>query len=538
MDVLSRIILQAQGGDQAAREIEKVRRAYDEAGKSAKEMTAGVAAPTTDPFAAATRKALPPPSQVGGGPSPTAGFAKDPMEGARQRMAEHATAVGVQRVTGAGVGITQAAARGDIPGAAAGGLAAAAPLLGAAAPFLLAAGLAVKGVGMLAGNEYERVQQLYQSGLSQQLGIGYTPTRELALQAARHPTGIPSERAIEMLQALAGAGGRVTGQFMPMAERMAQWGIAPAAMGNVMATMQRMGFQGGVSERTMGILAGSFGYGRVAPAMQSISQLLEDAMARGSDRAGEMLSKGTLGVASRLAGYASAGLSMEGAVGLYRQMDQTYSQVTRLQTPLDVMSFRAMRKPGEAMFETLLRMEKDTERTGVREYELLKERYGGNLNTVKMVMMRGRGLTAAQAEAYVAVREGVVPPPPVAPTPVADEFAQTFTRARQYQALAGAEEQAAKAITWIFNFLSRIGETISQAGGEASLETAVEGFQRTRGALPTGPKGQQQLYMEYGAALMAGNQERANEILEGIQQSMQSIDSKLDGVLSDEGATE
>lgn len=541
MDIFSRIILQAQGGDQAARELEKVKRAADEAGKSMKGMAVGgIGVPATaDPFAEATRRATAAPAMTGGGPSPTPGFSKDPMDGARQRIAEHQMLTGrtAQQLAGGATGAGTALARGDVAGAAGGAISGAAGFLGAAAPWLLAGGMLIKGVGALAGNEYERVQQMWQSGLAQQTGGGYENLRNQMIGMARK--GIPSENTMAMTQALMAAGGRMTGEWEPMAQRMTRWGADAQATGNIMATMQRLGFQGGVSDTTMGTLGAAFGRGRVSPALQGITQILEDAMARGADRAGEMLSQGTLGVANRLAGYAGAGLSMEGAIGLYRQLDQTYAGASNLRTPMDVMTFRTMRKPGESMFETMLRMEKDTERTGRTEYEMLKERYGGNLDTVKTVLMRGRGLTAAQAEAYVGVREGTMPPPPVAAPPPSDEFAQAFTRMKQYQALQGAEDEMAKLLVGVFDFFRAIGERARETPGAATgFEEAAKAFQETRGALPTGPKSQTQLMMEYGAAVQQGNQVRANELLEQINGTMRSIDNKLSGVATDEGTTE
>ena len=542
MDVISRIVLQAQGGDQAAREIGKVKNAFDEAGKSAKQVAAGVGGAAADPFAAATSKALPSPRVVGGGASPTPGFEKDPMEGARQRTQQHEALTGLPFQRGAAVatGMATSVSQGDVAGTAAGGLAGIAGIAGAAAPWLLGAAILAKGTGALAVGEKESVHQLWQSGMAQRMGLGYTSLRNQLLAMARNPAGVPSEKLTGLTQALGAAGGRMTGQFFPMAQRMTNWGVDPSAMGQTMATMQRLGFQGGVSENTMGVLGGAFGVGRIGPAMQSVGAILENAMARGADRAGTMLSKGTLGIATRLAAFQGGGFSLEGATQLYEQMDQTAAGTSRLKTPMDVMTFRAMRKPGEPMFETLLRMEGgkggSTEDTQIAEYQMLKERFGGNLNMVKMVLMRGRNLTAIQAEAYVGVREGLVSPPAPEARPPLDPFAAGVTRMEQYKVLEKANRRAMEVMLATFNMFLGTGE--GGGGGGVGVEAAAKAMGRA-GVLPTAAvKTQQTLYLELGAATMTGNQEEANRILKLIQQSMQSIDNKIDSVVSDEGTTE
>ena len=214
-DILSRIILKAQGGDQAAREIKKIKTAYDEAGKSAKGLSAiATSAAKPSPFerAIVEKKSQELLSSRGL-------QSKIERQKAGDRLQNHLQTRSIgglfQRSTQSVASGVTSLSQGNLTGVATGGVGAMGNLLGAAAgPYVAAAIAAIGAAGALAKQEYGRIQQTWQSGLSQQLGQNYTTTRNQIIAEGRK--GIPLQNVTSMTSALAASGGSISGQYSPM----------------------------------------------------------------------------------------------------------------------------------------------------------------------------------------------------------------------------------------------------------------------------------------------------------------------------------
>ena len=470
-DIISRIVLQATGGDQVAREIQKVTTAYKSAGTAAKGMGSDGAS-VSDPFTRAVSSSDTPAS------TQTRRERNDMEEAkARNRLAYNRSLGGyAQQAAVGGTAVIPGMQRGDVFATAGGAMTGAQGVLGGlggialkALPLAAGAGLLMAGLGKLAGNEWERVQSMWGAGVSQRLGMGYTSARGLAIEEMRG--GVPEEMLMGSLRAFGQAGGRMNQDvFSRNIRRMQSYGVAADAGMGLSATLGRAGYSGTITAGTYQTLESAFGGGRLGTLFQGIGQIIEESLAKGATKASVTLGGGIVNaaeaVAGQISGYHQFGnLSMEGALALYQQTQERSRQAANLSTPMDVATFRAYRKPGESIFSTRLRMEQDPQAVLQSQLKMLESRYGGRSDLIREALFKS-GYSPSQAEAIFSSRDALAKGEQVSVAKLrefetglaGDEEAVKGYQVRQMQVLEGVE----KAINDFHNnILSGLNKIIS-----------------------------------------------------------------------------
>ena len=410
-DIVSEIKLKASGADQAAREILKIKAAYDQTGKAAQDISPdGVGA--KDPFARAT----------GGGPARNEALTTRQREERtalyrRQREAREDANKGynadLRRLPGmvsGATGVMQQAGAGKMFGAAGGVLASVGSLLGPAGLGLAAAGIGIKAMGELGGSAFERVQRYWGTGISQRLGVESEDVSGFAIRAGR--TGIPAEMINSLLQSASGAGfsatkpgGNVAAQFA--LEASAMMGVDPSTMGRLLGGVSRAGIGGDKLNYEMyGMAKGTFGVENVGMFMSELSRTLEEAMTRGVSLTAEQFDRHT-GMLGAYAQY--GGVSVTGAVAINQMMTQRGAQAGRLQRPEDIIAFQAMRAatPSASITDIMLQMEENPLSVNRAVYEYLKTSTGGNQDLLRLRMQSYTGGTMSQTAVMIKTFEGL-----------------------------------------------------------------------------------------------------------------------------------
>ncbi|MHA2426493.1 MAG: hypothetical protein ACXADB_00435, partial [Candidatus Hermodarchaeia archaeon] len=205
-DIVSKIVIGVEGGDKAATEITKIKKAYEDVSKAAQGVSAATIGAVTDPFSRALVPA--------GENALVRESRKEIAErGYQNRMMAHQQAgvggaLAGQGISGGVSGIT-ALARGDVAGASAAGLGATAGVarmsgLTRAVPWIAAAAATAAGIGSLLNQEFGRAQQYYGTGLTQQMGVPYTTTRNFMIGLGA--SGVPLDMAQAFMTAVTQTG--------------------------------------------------------------------------------------------------------------------------------------------------------------------------------------------------------------------------------------------------------------------------------------------------------------------------------------------
>lgn len=360
-DIMSRIVLQAQGGDQVAREVGKIKRAYDEAGKSAQKISpkaVGGADVSTDAFDRAVTS--PHQSNIATRQASNAEYDRrlNDRIGRHQQMAASNQQVGRQLRGGAAVSTAAAttAAAGD-PVSGIGGAMQAMGGAGIAGAIVAGLGMMFMGVQKIAQKDIEKREQIF-TGLGQQLGQNtYVQFREQTklLQNAGLGTQL-----MPFMTSLAGAGGQFN---LPMAEQALRfqfaYGVQAPVVGQMMGRLQ----QAGVAPEMMwspamrSMAEGGFGRAGMTAFYQTLTTAVEDAMGRGFEKGAGTFSVLTSDFARLLSGLAGAGLTPLGAQRAFTQMQQTFAGAEKgIRTPEDVWRFMMFKKPGQTYAETIRAM--------------------------------------------------------------------------------------------------------------------------------------------------------------------------------------
>jgi hypothetical protein len=458
-DIYSRIILQASGGDQVAREIQKIQTAYQTVGSAANNLGLknhptlydaygrAVSSPETTQTAL-VRKEWNDVEQAKASEreSSTRSLSRDSYFGNQMRNVTNTSRSLLPAIQGGDPLAAASSAAGGIGGM----LSGAGGALAKASPYLMAAAVITAGASMLAGKESERIKALWGSGTSQRLGMGYEQARTLSIDEMRK--GTPKQMVMESLQAFGSSGGKVIADvFSENLKRMQNYGISGEAGMGLSATLQRAGGSGLIDRSTYQILDKAFGAGRLSPMFQSLGKIIEESLARGSKAASLTLGGGVVSAAAaiskQIAGLAQfGGLSMEGAVSTYEQTQNLGRNAANLSTPMDVATFRAFRQPGESIFASRLRMEQDPQAVLKRQMEMVEARYGGNEDMMKEAIFRS-GYSPSQANAifenYAAQKAGkdVAHAPFEGEGRRGDKEARLSTQVEQMQVLAGVEKE-------------------------------------------------------------------------------------------------
>lgn len=362
-DIMSRIILQAQGGDQVAREVGKVTKAYKDAGQASKGMSAtGAGGAPSDPFTRATAP---------GGFIPSEQFGRAEQnrqynENVQQREGHHNRLASMNQRVVRGIGAAGTVGSGDVMGGTSQGLG---MLAGVGIAGLVTGAVAAIGMGVqrLSTKETERQEQLGR-GLMQSIA----PGGEDAWGTFRGQVnqlrlgGFPAEMLLPYLQGLKAQGAA----FDPVnaaniGSMMWAEGIEPANMAQWQAVRQRAGtgaLFSGRAETDLMRGEAAFGQAGLNRFVTAISGSIEQAMTRGIERGSEALQdQGVYTNFTRLLSALSlpgvGNLTDVGAIQAFNQIQQAVAASTQMARPIDAFQFMAMREPGESYGDTMRRME-------------------------------------------------------------------------------------------------------------------------------------------------------------------------------------
>jgi hypothetical protein len=386
-DIVSRIKVEAQGADQAAREIRKLKDAYDQVAAAAKGLSPG-AIGGGDPFSKATA----PNSGVMAGGQSNADVAaretrnRDYQEQANRRQnSNQGYNSGLRPSQVGGVFSTAEAAGAGRGGAALGGAAnlAAGALGGGLGIALLALGAGAMGIQKFAESSYGRMENVFGGGISQRLGATYANTQNYMTELGR--SGVPIGMVNALMTSASASGAQFTagtaGQFGLFADVAAGTGVDPGLLGQLLGATQRAGVS--MEYGTMAAGAGAFGRGSLGTFFTELNRTIEDAMTSGIKLSQEDLERRS----TALSGYVQfGGLSPTGAVALSQTATARAQNAAQLQRPEDIIAFQAIRNlnPNLSITDVLLGMESDTEGTNAAVYQHLKRVAGGNTDLLRM----------------------------------------------------------------------------------------------------------------------------------------------------------
>ena len=416
-DIVSRIRLEAQGADQAAREIRKLRDAYNEVAQAGRGISpAGVGA---DPFAQAVSA---PGGGVYGGQRAPADIVNRETRGRnyRNQVSDREKAnsdfnASMRRAPGGvtqAMGTAEAAATGrggTALGQMAGGLGA---LLGGPVGLgLLAGGAIAMGAQKFADNAYDRMQNIWGAGISQRVGRTYEDIQ--TVQTAYGRTGIPIQMVQQFFQAASQAGVNMNrpGALETsnvMMEAMASMGVDPGAAANLMGQMTRggLGMEQFDAYNLFGRVSKTFGRENVSMYLQEMARGINQMATQGIDITEEAFSRQTnlIGAFTKF-----GGMTPEGAIALNQQMMGRGISAAQLQRPEDIIAFQSMRGAGMSVTDAMLAMEQNPDEVNRRVYQYLKGATGGQEDILRLRLQEymGGNTTMSAVVDFINTMEGI-----------------------------------------------------------------------------------------------------------------------------------
>lgn len=408
-DVISRIKVEAQGADQAAREILKLRDAYREAGEAARGLSSSAGGGGSDPFAKATA--------AGGGAaqgnSPADIAARESRdrhwkEGVKAREGKNTDLQGgVQR----GFGVAESLASGKGGSAAGGLLSGIGSVLGGPIGIAaMVASVAAMGVQKFADSSFGRLQEVFGSGMAQRLGGSPMDIDRQRLGFSR--MGVPVGMVKAFYDAAGVSGVDMTrtstqGAINASMEAAALLGVDPSAMAGLVGSLNRSGVSAGVVDRGLFSMGrSSFGQANVSLFTQSLQGLVDSASGRGID----LTSGSVTTMSENLAALAKlGGFSAPGAATFAQTLQSRGVSAAGLSNPEDIIAFQAMREGGASVTDTMLAMERSPETVNKKVYEYLKEATGGDTDLLRMRLQSylGEGTTMSAVDKFIKTQEGM-----------------------------------------------------------------------------------------------------------------------------------
>ena len=403
-DIISRIVLQAQGGDAVAAEYRKITKAANEASRASQGIGVGggvAPAGAGDAFSRATGS-----------------DARTHTATRESRNAEHARSVArreqahiesqnkatarnafqlVNQTTGA---IAQVGA-GDPIGGGAGLMQTAASKMGAWGVAIAAVVGAAVATNKLAKGEADIMKQIWTSGVGPKLGEqNYDKFYEkiFAMKRAGY-----QENVLPFLQTFAAAGGRALGQDELKSLLSLQYttGLDVSSLSTFVARTQQAG--AGISATGIsGMAQGAFGRGQMGLFYDTVASAVESGMDRGFLKGSDSFVNAYTGIAQKLSDLSIYGkLTAQGAVATYGAVQRTIAGTgAGLKRPEDVAQFMMFRKPGESHIETIKRMSEFGSEEQI--FANLQAIAGGDKTTLIEMAMQHFGFSDyRQAEAWV-----------------------------------------------------------------------------------------------------------------------------------------
>lgn len=390
-DIVSRIRVEAQGADQAAREIRKLKEAYDQVSESAKNLSPSGIGGGADPFSKATAAGG---NAIEGGNSPSEVARREERdqnyrslvnnrEQSNQQYNKALRPQGVQQ----GFSVAEAMSEGRGGTAAGGVMGGLGGLLGGPAGMALAAGsLAAMGTQRLADKAFERLENVFGSGMSQRLGTGARSLDNMMVEAAR--IGAPQGMVQGFFQAAGTSGvnmglGSTQGGINAGLTAATMLGLDPNAAAGLIGSLNRANVNASnVSGLgTFSMANQTFGSPNVTMFTQGLQNMIETASTRGIEQytGTTMKNATTMGALAEFGGFAP-----QGAVQMAAQMQGRGMQAAKVQSPADVIAFQAMREEGASVTDTMIAMERDPQRVNREVYNYLKRATGGNKDRLRM----------------------------------------------------------------------------------------------------------------------------------------------------------
>jgi len=333
-DVRSKIVLSAEGGDKAAREIRKMQSALDDVSKSAQKTTQGVSlgGVSADPFTRAVQSAGDETYRR------TLRTAQEKEEMDRRGLAHQQLTTGqqqlgraVQTVSGYGAAGVQAISGGRMAGGAGAALGGTGALMGMSG----VGALTGVGIGLLASQkEEERVRMLYP--LARKSDMTYDALRDVMIGAGRDPNAfaLPTEFAQFATSFVRAGGGAMTNAEIDSLARMRRTGMEYGVGGQFLGIMRRQGYQGQISEQMLRYGASTYGQGRLDEFFTSLGNVITEAQSRGVE-------KGWEDVSVNMLRYKQAGFTPDTATQVYQTVESVLRGATAMSRPEDAVIFRA-----------------------------------------------------------------------------------------------------------------------------------------------------------------------------------------------------
>lgn len=415
-DIVSRIRVEAHGADQAAREIRKLKEAYDQVAQSARGLSADVGSGGRDPFSRAVAAGG---GAIEGGNTPAdishresrTRLQHDLQNSRESANRNYNSALRPQSVAqGFSTADDVSQGRGA---SAAGGLAGAmGSLLGGPAGIALAiAGAVGVGVQRLADTAYGRLESTFGSGMSQRLGLSWQDTSNQMIGFGR--MGVNEQSVNSFFNAASQSGvnfGATSTQGATNAAMLAavSLGIDPSTVAGLIGSLNQVGVNaanvGG--ERMYGMASGSFGVPNVALFAQSLQGMVSTMGGRGID----LTTSSANAMAVQMAALSSiGGFSAPGASSFAQQLQGRGIQAAGLQSPEDIMAFQLMREEGESVTQTMIRMEENPMAVNRAVLDHLEQISGGNIDTLRFHVQDylGAGTTMSTADRFITTHRGM-----------------------------------------------------------------------------------------------------------------------------------
>ena len=416
-DTISRIRLEAQGADQAAREIRKLEEAYRRVQIAAQGLSPG-SIMGGDAFSKATT----PNSGVMAGGQTSADVAErearnrrqteDSRERQRQNAQYNAALRRTSGLTRTGFDVAEAAGSGR-GGSAVGGIAAGlgSLLSGPLGIGLAVAGIAGMGIQRFAESSQARLQNVFGTGMSQRLGATYADTQNFITGVAR--TGVPMEMIQGIMSSASAAGAQfnrdTAERFGLMANLAADFGVDPGTLGALIGAEERGGFA--TARGTLRAGLGTFGPGGMGTFLTELTRTIENAMQSGIQLSQEEIDRR----GNVIAGYMEfGGLTQTGATALNQMVESRAQQASLLSRPEDIVAFQAVRQanPNMTIVDVLRTMEANPTATNQNVLQYLQRATGGNQDELYLRLRNylGGNATIGQIDAFIENMGRDIPP--------------------------------------------------------------------------------------------------------------------------------
>lgn len=402
-DIVSRIKVEAQGADAAAREIRKLKKAYDEVAAAAKGIGGG-----TDPFSAAT--------ESGGGASSAEVRDRQKSNDDQKQVADsrlnnnkqypnqngnYPAAYGgsnlqqqggnkfINMANTAFSGAQQANA-----GQMAGGIGTvlsgiAAFMTSPAGIALIAAGTLAKGVQTLATPAVERRTRIWGSGATQRMGGNYTDTANW--EALMGAEGIPLDQVRAFTSAASNTGfswdnpGASYAAGIAM-QAQASTGLSVNTSAGMIGALSKAGMhQANFNKSTIGAGVGAFGVENLGTYISGLTNVINTRESQGI----QMTSESLKGMQSLITGLGvTGGLSIDASVAAGNRISARGISAAKLGSPDDILSMFAMGGVGKSLTDTQIMMEQEPEKVATAVYDILKTRYSGDEDSLNQAFMQ------------------------------------------------------------------------------------------------------------------------------------------------------